>query len=99
MDLDRTRIFNSEPQITTTSSNNGCYGSCERMSNRNDSGFGSYVTDEKTPLLHQTRAKAKRFINIRIFSLGILFIGGVTIGSYLLYKQSMCVCIYQLVNI
>lgn len=44
---------------------------------------------ERSPLLPLYHKPAHRFINIRVFTLGILFIGGVTIGSYLLYEQGM----------
>lgn len=64
---------------------NGYYGSCGHHS-RNDSGYGGSALGESTPLL--SRARVERYLNCRIFSLGILFIGGITIGGYLLYKQS-----------
>lgn len=73
----------------------GYYGSCSVC----HSSFSTYNAniqrnssrlDERTPLLPAyAPARTWRFINIRIFSLGILFIGGVFIGSYLLYKQGM----------
>lgn len=73
----------------------GYYGSCRKC----DNNFVKYnpsinkqqnpsPLNEKTPLLPvYVPTQTWRFINIRIISLGILFIGGVTIGSYLLYEQ------------
>lgn len=66
------------------------YGSCVR-----DSTSRAYITHhvhtvDETPLLNAARPlKAGKCINARIFSLGMLFIGGVTIGGYLLYMQGL----------
>lgn len=76
----------------------GYYGTCTRC----DSSLGSkYIAttpsapteiqlDERTPLLPAYKpARTWRHINIRIFSLGVLFIGGMTVGTYLLYEQGI----------
>lgn len=78
----------SVPQVVV-GGGGGCYGSCGSPISRYDSGFGSFAADEKTPLIHHARVGL--FINIRIFSLGVLLIGGVTIGSYLIHIQSMLI--------
>lgn len=64
---------------------NGYYGSfCQDgPSHKMQSGI-----DHKTTLLKTKRAfPPAKYINLRIFSLGVLFIGGVTVGCYLLYLQ------------
>lgn len=43
-----------------------------------------------TPLLNGSRPlRAGKCIDARIFTLGVLFIGGLTVGSYLLYQNGM----------
>lgn len=62
------------------------YGSCNRCESINKFKPHRFNSEnEKSPLLGPLRAS--KGINIRIFSLGVLFIGGATIGSYLLYQQ------------
>lgn len=47
--------------------------------------------DRKATVLKTKRAFAPaKYINLRIFSLGVLFIGGITVGCYLLYRQCEC---------
>lgn len=72
---------------------NGYYGSCERCTTNTNTNLHQrkYAADSETvPLLGQLRPiRLPTSINIRIFSLGVLFIGGISIGSYLLYVQGM----------
>lgn len=69
----------------------GFYGSCERCESQPESTYVAHrlaTVDDKTPIVNVSRQfRAGRHINIRIFSLGVLFIGGFTIGTYLLYAQ------------
>lgn len=67
------------------------YGSCDQGSpSRAYITHHVHTVDDKTPLLNAARPlKAGKCINARIFSLGMLFIGGVTIGGYLLYMQGL----------
>lgn len=80
-------------ELRTVIISNGYYGSCGRcatnksLSNRQRN---CATLNEKAPLLgHLRPIRLATSINIRIFSLGVLFIGGVSIGGYLLYKQGM----------
>lgn len=80
--------------LTSVIVSNGYYGSCNQYGTSTTS--SSYLVrplnqvNDKTPLLNVNRSfRPARYINARIFSLGVLFIGGITVGSCLLYLQSM----------
>ncbi|XP_031618074.1 peptidoglycan-recognition protein 1-like isoform X2 [Contarinia nasturtii] len=49
--------------------------------------FGQRDVDDRTPLLNRPHRLRPNCIDARVFSLGVLFIGGITVGTYLLRQQ------------
>lgn len=43
--------------------------------------------DDRTPLLKGSNTVRPKCIDVRVFSLGVLFIGGITVGAYMLHQQ------------
>lgn len=43
--------------------------------------------DDHTPLLKGSNTIRPKCIDVRVFSLGVLFIGGVIVGGYMLHQQ------------
>lgn len=42
---------------------------------------------DETPLLKKSNALRPKCMDVRVFSLGVLFIGGVIVGGYMLHQQ------------
>ncbi|XP_055323668.1 peptidoglycan-recognition protein SB1-like [Sitodiplosis mosellana] len=77
---------------------NGYYGSCDHDHFGPSSSLGfigqrAFVrhrlnaVDDRTPLLNGSNRLRPNCIDARVFSLGVLFIGGITVGGYMLYQQ------------
>lgn len=50
--------------------------------------FTHHLSDinDRTPLLNSPNRLRPTYIDVRVFTLGILFIGGITVGIYMLYQ-------------
>lgn len=95
-------LYNEYDSLREVIVSTGYYGSCGRCETQSDSKYVAHrlaSVDDKTPILNGARPlRGGRNINIRVFSLGILFIGGFTIGSYLLYAQGLQLLFHSILH-